>query len=321
MGARLRLCPCQHPIPTFGGWGTVPATALGPILVLEMLCATNHHLSLLDTAWRNPRDAARSHGPVFSPSPWAKPFCRASTSLSTLQTFPRTGHFLLGSSPWKKSQPGAVKIQRQLPESPSPPAQLCSLGVRLQRPRLAATKSPNPAHGGGGQTPPALPSPSSGAAHPKAPNRGKAPWLGSACRRVQAGVGGRGINTRVTLLVPGRAARPLPTPGAGGSTHPRGARRGWGLAQGTPAQPGASPSPSFCAQRVGGAQGWWWWWWGGGPAPQFCFSGMVRGWGPQHPKAVLVHPWEQGCTRGRGDAVAHPVCLAPPPQPPTTPGA
>lgn len=320
MGARLRLCPCQHPIPTFGGWGTVPATALGPILVLEMLCATNHHLSLLDTAWRNPRDAARSHGPVFSPSPWAKPFCRGSTSLSTLQTFPRTGHFLLGSSPWKKSQPGAVKIQRQLPESPSPPAQLCSLGVRLQRPRLAATKSPNPAHGGGGQTPPALPSPSSGAAHPKAPNRGKAPWLGSACRRVQAGVGGRGINTRVTLLVPGRAARPLPTPGAGGSTHPRGARRGWGLAQGTPAQPGASPSPSFCAQRVGGAQGWWWWW-GGGPAPQFCFSGMVRGWGPQHPKAVLVHPWEQGCTRGRGDAVAHPVCLAPPPQPPTTPGA
>lgn len=34
--------------------GTVPTAVLGPILVLEVLCAVNHHLSLLDTAWITP---------------------------------------------------------------------------------------------------------------------------------------------------------------------------------------------------------------------------------------------------------------------------
>lgn len=128
-----------------GRGGTLPAAALGPILVLGVLCAANHHLSLLDTAWVNPCEAPRSHGPVFSPSPWVEPcsgspFAGAASASAPRKRFPGPDT-LLGSSTWKVSTRSSQNLE-PAPGNPSPPAQLCSLRVSLQRPRPAAMKSP-----------------------------------------------------------------------------------------------------------------------------------------------------------------------------------
>lgn len=207
----------------------------------------------------------------FRHLPGQSPFAGAAPASAPCKRFPGLGTFCSGQAPGKNLNREPSKSSASSPKAPLPLLSSAPSGSDCRGPGWLQRSPQTPLMVGGAKHLRHCPRHPRGPLTPKPPNRGKAPWLGSACRRVQAGVGGRGINTRVTLLVPGRAARPLPTPGAGGSTHPRGARRGWGLAQGTPAQPGASPSPSFCAQRVGGAQGWWWWW-GGGVLPHSSAS-------------------------------------------------